>query len=149
MSYHGWLILDKPSGMSSAQAVSRVKRLLKLNKIGHGGTLDPLATGLLPLALGEATKVCGYILNSTKSYEFTITWGEDRDTMDREGAITATSHVRPCQESIHESILTFLGPQQQTPPSYSALKVQGSGPATLCEKDKMLPWLREKLIFLH
>lgn len=125
MSYHGWLILDKPLGMSSAHAVSRVKRLLNLDKIGHGGTLDPLATGLLPLALGEATKVSQYILESIKAYEFSITWGEDRETMDGEGDVIKTSDLRPSEEKVEQVIASFLGPQLQIPPVYSALKVQG------------------------
>src|SRR6059058_1390031 len=96
---HGWIILDKPVGLGSTQAVSAIKRLLReagepKTKVGHGGTLDPLASGILPIALGEATKLCGRMLDATKAYEFTISFGEETDTLDREGQIIATCDVR-------------------------------------------------------
>lgn len=122
---HGLLILDKPLGMTSSQAVGAVKRILRPTKIGHGGTLDPLATGILPLALGEATKLLQYVMDSSKSYRFTLRWGEGRDTDDTEGQVTASSPVRPSQEAILAALPAFLGDIQQTPPIYSAIKVDG------------------------
>src|SRR5277367_6641270 len=92
---HGWLVLDKPKGLTSTQALGKARRLLGGNKAGHGGTLDPLATGILPLAFGEATKLISYIMDGDKEYEFTIRWGEQRDTDDAEGKIVAASDVRP------------------------------------------------------
>src|SRR3954469_8128318 len=97
---NGWIILDKPTGMTSAHAVAKVKRLLKPKKIGHAGTLDPLASGILPLALGEATKTVAYMMDAAKSYAFTVSWGEERDTDDREGKITRTSDKRPSNAEI-------------------------------------------------
>src|SRR3954451_21253301 len=106
---HGWIILDKPVGLGSTQAVSAVKRLLRdvgepKTKVGHGGTLDPLASGVLPIALGEATKLAGRMLDSSKSYDFTIRFGEETDTLDAEGTAVATSEVRPTTEQM-ESVL--------------------------------------------
>src|ERR1051326_501785 len=102
---HGWIILDKPVGLGSTQAVGAVKRLLReavepKTKVGHGGTLDPLASGVLPIALGEATKLCGRMLDATKAYDFTIKFGEETDTLDAEGEIVATSDVRPSPREI-------------------------------------------------
>src|SRR5271154_3404211 len=97
---HGWLILDKPIGLTSTQALGKVRRLLGGKKAGHGGTLDPLATGILPLAFGEATKLIPYAMDGDKEYEFTIHWGETRDTDDAEGQVTATSDIRPHAEQI-------------------------------------------------
>jgi tRNA pseudouridine55 synthase len=127
---HGWIILDKPLGLSSAQAVAAVKRLLrpltgKNLKIGHGGTLDPLATGVLPIALGEATKLSGYLLDADKGYGFTIAFGTATSTEDAEGEVVATSEVRPTLAQIIEIVPKFMGPISQVPPAYSALKVDG------------------------
>lgn len=122
---HGFLILDKPTGITSAHAVAKVKRLLKPSKIGHAGTLDPLASGVLPLALGEATKVISYMVDASKAYTFTATWGEQRDTDDLEGKPTATSDNRPTREHIEALLPQFTGPILQTPPNYSAIKVDG------------------------
>ena len=127
---HGWLILDKPLGITSAGGVARVKRTLRelgypKTKIGHGGTLDPLATGVLPIALGEATKLAGRMLNATKAYRFTVAWGTATATDDLEGAVTATSDVRPDAAAIAAVLPQFTGPIRQTPPAYSALKVDG------------------------
>lgn len=130
-SLSGYLILDKPLGMSSAQAVGAVKRRLrelgvpKSNKIGHGGTLDPLASGVLPLALGEATKTVGYVLNGDKAYDFNIRWGVATETLDKEGAVTETSDGRPTEAAIRATLPGFLGVISQMPPIYSALKVNG------------------------
>ncbi len=122
---HRWIILDKPSGITSAHAVAKVKRLLKPQKIGHAGTLDPLASGVLPLALGEATKTVAYMMDAAKAYEFTVTWGQERDTDDSEGKITHTSEKRPAKAEILALLPQFIGKIQQTPPAFSAIKVGG------------------------
>ena len=127
---HGWLILDKPLGLGSTQAVSAVKRALRDGgysrvKVGHGGTLDPLATGVLPIALGEATKLAGRMLDSDKVYEFTVAFGAQTDTLDLEGAVIATSDVRPTAAQVETVLPRFTGRQAQVPPAYSALKVDG------------------------
>jgi tRNA pseudouridine55 synthase len=127
---HGWIVLDKPVGLGSTQAVSAVKRLLReagepKTKVGHGGTLDPLASGVLPIALGEATKLAGRMLDATKAYEFTIRFGEETDTLDAEGAVAATSEVRPTLEQIEAVLPGFTGEIEQLPPVYSALKIGG------------------------
>ena len=126
----GWLILDKPRGMGSTQGVSAVKRVLRQNgyaktKVGHGGTLDPLAEGVLPIALGEATKLAGRMLDSDKIYAFTVKFGEETDTLDTEGPVIATSDVRPTMAEIEAVLPRFTGPIEQVPPAYSALKVDG------------------------
>jgi tRNA pseudouridine55 synthase len=121
----GWIVVDKPQGMTSAHAVARVKRALDAAKVGHAGTLDPLATGVLPMALGEATKLMSYAMDGSKTYRFTVQWGEGRDTDDSEGAVTATSDVRPTQDQIEAVLPEFTGLIQQKPPSYSAIKVDG------------------------
>lgn len=127
---HGWLILDKPYGLGSTQAVAAVKRCLREAghpkvKIGHGGTLDPLASGVLPIALGEATKLAGRMLDSDKTYDFTIRFGEQTDTLDAEGAVVATSDTRPTLAEVEAVLPRFTGPIEQMPPAYSALKVDG------------------------
>ncbi|HXG80270.1 MAG TPA: tRNA pseudouridine(55) synthase TruB [Sphingomicrobium sp.] len=127
---NGWIILDKPVGLGSTQAVSAVKRALReagepKTKVGHGGTLDPLASGVLPIALGEATKLCGRMLDATKAYDFTIRFGEETDTLDLEGQVVATSDVRPSRTGIEAILPRFTGPIEQVPPTYSALKVEG------------------------
>ncbi len=127
---HGWIILDKPLGLSSAQGVAAVKRILRQAglpkpKIGHGGTLDPLATGVLPIALGEATKLAGRMLDATKGYDFTVGWGSATSTEDAEGEVIATSVVRPTAEALQAILPRFTGPIAQVPPAYSALKVDG------------------------
>jgi tRNA pseudouridine55 synthase len=128
---HGWLILDKPLGLGSTQAVSAVKRALRTGgygklKVGHGGTLDPLASGVLPVALGEATKLAGRLLDSDKAYEFTIRFGEETDTLDAEGSVIATSEVRPTLGRVQAVLPGFTGTIEQVPPAYSALKVNGA-----------------------
>jgi tRNA pseudouridine55 synthase len=127
---HGWIILDKPLGMGSTTAVSAVKRLLReagepKTKVGHGGTLDPLASGVLPIALGEATKLAGRMLDATKAYEFTIRFGEETDTLDAEGQVVGTSDVRPSREQVEAVLPRFTGEIEQLPPVYSALKING------------------------
>lgn len=128
---HGWIILDKPVGLGSTQAVSAVKRALRTSeaprrKVGHGGTLDPLASGVLPIALGEATKLAGRMLDSDKIYDFTIGFGVETDTLDREGAPIAESDVRPTAAAIAAVLPRFTGAIDQVPPAYSALKVDGA-----------------------
>jgi tRNA pseudouridine55 synthase len=130
-SLHGWIVVDKPEGMTSAQVVSRIKRLFKVKKAGHGGTLDPLATGVLPIALGEATKTLGHVLEGQKAYRFEVKWGEARSTEDREGEITHTSLNRPSRQEIEKILPLFRGEIKQTPPIYSALKVNGTRAYTL------------------
>ena len=127
---HAWIILDKPVGLGSTQAVSAVKRALReagepKTKVGHGGTLDQLASGVLPIALGEATKLAGRMLDATKAYAFTIKFGEETDTLDTEGAVIATSDVRPTIDQIEAVLPSFTGPITQIPPAYSALKIAG------------------------
>jgi tRNA pseudouridine55 synthase len=130
MTLHGWLILDKPVGLGSTQAVSAVKRALRegrypRTKIGHGGTLDPLASGVLPVALGEATKLSGRMLDADKAYDFTIRFGEETDTLDAEGTVVADSARRPTLAVVREVLQRFIGPIEQVPPAFSALKVAG------------------------
>jgi len=127
---HGWIILDKPLGMGSTAAVSAVKRILReagepKTRVGHGGTLDPLASGVLPIALGEATKVAGRMLDATKQYAFTIRFGEETDTLDAEGEVVATSDVVPTAEEVQAILPRFTGQVTQVPPAFSALKVEG------------------------
>ena len=131
MSVHGWIVLDKPLGLGSTQAVAAVKRVLRQGghgkaKVGHGGTLDPLATGVLPIALGEATKLAGRMLDATKTYEFTVQFGRQTDTLDLEGAVVATSEYQPGFGAL-ETVLErqFLGQIEQVPPSYSAIRIDG------------------------
>ena len=127
---HGWIILDKPVGLGSTTAVSAVKRILRQagepkTKVGHGGTLDPLASGVLPIALGEATKLCGRMLDASKAYNFTIRLGEETDTLDAEGEIVATSDVRPTLEQVEAILPRFTGEIEQVPPAFSGLKIGG------------------------
>lgn len=136
---HGWIILDKPVGLGSTSAVSAVKRALReagepRTKVGHGGTLDPLASGVLPIALGEATKLAGHMLDATKAYEFTCRFGTQTDTLDREGKVIATSDVRPTLAEIEAILPRFTGPIEQVPPAYSALKVDGERAYDLARK---------------
>jgi len=131
MALHGWIILDKPLGLGSTQAVGAIKRGLReaghgKAKVGHGGTLDPLASGVLPIAVGEATKLAGRMLDSDKAYAFTIRFGEQTDTLDREGQVIATSPARPDAGQLASVLPRFTGPIEQVPPAYSALKVDGA-----------------------
>ncbi len=127
---HGWLILDKPRGLGSTQAVAAVKRVLREGgyprvKVGHGGTLDPLAEGVLPIALGEATKLAGRMLDASKTYAFTVQFGEETDTLDAEGQVVARSDRRPPLAAVAAILTHFTGKIEQIPPAYSALKVDG------------------------
>jgi len=122
---HGWIILDKPVGMTSTHAVSMVKRLFQAKRAGHAGTLDPLASGCLPIALGEATKTVPFVMDGRKLYHFTIRWGEERDTDDAEGRVIETSDRRPSPDDVRAVLPSFTGVIEQVPPRYSAIKVEG------------------------
>ena len=122
---HGWLNLNKPEGVTSAKAVSIVKRLLGVKKVGHTGTLDPLACGVLPLAIGEATKLSQYVMADRKSYRFTVEWGKSTSTDDREGEVVAESDKRPSSAEIESLLPEFVGEIMQVPPDFSAIKVAG------------------------
>ena len=121
----GWLILDKPAGLTSTDCVTRAKRLFNAQKAGHAGTLDPMATGILAIAFGEATKTVPFVMDGRKEYRFTLRFGEARSTEDREGEVTATSEVRPEEAAIAAALPAFLGEIEQMPPVFSALKVDG------------------------
>src|SRR6267378_5431955 len=122
---HGWVVLDKPIGMTSTYAVSVIKRLFAAKRAGHAGTLDPLASGCLPIALGDATKTVPFVMEGRKAYHFTVRWGEERDTDDAEGRVVATSDERPTAEAIQALLPAFTGTIEQVPPRYSAIKIAG------------------------
>lgn len=122
---HGWVVLDKPVDMTSTQAVGKVRWLFNAQKAGHAGTLDPLATGILPIALGEATKTVPFAQDGAKTYRFTIRWGETTTTLDAEGEVIATSDVRPSPDDIRAALPGFVGEIEQIPPAFSAIKVDG------------------------
>jgi len=121
----GWVILDKPVGLGSTPAVSRVRRLFGAQKAGHGGTLDPLASGVLPIALGEATKTVPFVMDGRKEYCFTLCFGQARSTEDAEGEVTATNDLRPTDAEIRRALAAFVGEVEQVPPAFSALKIEG------------------------
>lgn len=123
---HGWLVLDKPINMTSTQAVGIIRRVFNAQKAGHSGTLDPLATGILPIALGEATKTVSFAVDGEKAYRFTVRWGAETDTDDTEGAVTKISDLRPDRASIEALLPQFHGEIMQVPPAYSAIKVDGA-----------------------
>lgn len=131
---NGWLCLDKPVGLTSTQALGRARRLLGAGKAGHGGTLDPLASGILPIAFGEATKTVAYVMDAVKVYRFSVRWGEARTTDDAEGEVTATSSLRPDCAAIESILPHFVGEITQTPPAFSALKVAGERAYDLARK---------------
>ncbi|MHA7819639.1 MAG: tRNA pseudouridine(55) synthase TruB [Erythrobacter sp.] len=150
---HGWIILDKPRGLGSTQAVSAVKRNLRTSghaktKVGHGGTLDPLAEGVLPIALGEATKLAGRMLDASKIYEFTIRFGEETDTLDTEGEVIERSDVRPGLTAIEAVVPDFTGPIEQVPPAYSALKVDGKRAYDLARAGEVVE-LKTRAVTIH
>ncbi len=122
---NGWVVLDKPIGMTSTQAVGKVRWLFQAQKAGHAGTLDPLATGILPIALGEATKTVPYAVDGQKAYRFTVKWGAETDTDDAEGQIVERSDLRPTRAAIEGLLPSFLGEILQTPPAFSAIKIDG------------------------
>ena len=131
---NGWIILDKQSGITSRQAVTKISKVLNIKKIGHGGTLDPMATGILPIALGEATKCISLIQNKSKKYSFIIRWGERTDTDDAEGKILEKSNVRPTKNHICNIIKSFTGKIYQKPPAFSAIKINGERSYKLARK---------------
>ena len=155
---HGWIILDKPLGLGSTQGVSAVKRALRdsgygpklrdLPKVGHGGTLDPLATGVLPIAVGEATKLAGRMLDSDKVYDFTIRFGVETDTLDLEGKPVAESDVRPTRDQMAAILPRFTGQIDQMPPAYSALKVDGERAYDLARKGEVVT-LASRAVTIH
>ncbi|MBR0552847.1 tRNA pseudouridine(55) synthase TruB [Stakelama marina] len=150
---HGWLILDKPVGPGSTQGVSAVKRALRdggypKRKVGHGGTLDPQASGVLPVAVGEATKLAGRMLDSEKIYDFTVKFGEQTDTLDTEGAVVATSDSRPDRAAIEAVLPRFTGAIEQMPPAYSALKVDGERAYDLARAGKEV-MLTPRAVTIH
>ncbi len=153
MALNGWIIIDKPVGLGSTQAVGAVKRMLReagepKTKVGHGGTLDPLASGVLPIALGEATKLCGRMLDSVKAYEFTIRFGEQTDTLDLEGKPVAESDVRPTRDAVEAVLPQFTGPIGQVPPAFSALKVGGERAYELARRGEDVE-MKERQVVIH
>ncbi|MGB4106813.1 MAG: tRNA pseudouridine(55) synthase TruB [Alphaproteobacteria bacterium] len=144
----GWINLDKPLGMTSTQAMAKVRWLMKAQKAGHAGTLDPLATGILPIALGEATKTISYIQDGLKTYSFTVQWGEQRDTDDGEGKVIATSDVRPSKDQIESVIPDFVGDIKQTPPKFSAIKVDGARAYDLARNGEEVE-LKERTVYIE
>lgn len=144
----GWICLDKPYDFGSTQAVGKVRWLFKAQKAGHAGTLDPLATGVLPIALGEATKTVAFMMDADKAYRFTIEWGRSTTTLDREGETTATSDVRPSREAVEAALPAFIGEIQQVPPDYSAVKVDGERAYDLARAGEALE-LKARTITVH
>jgi tRNA pseudouridine55 synthase len=122
---HGWLVLDKPVGQTSTDAVTAIKRITRAKKVGHAGTLDPLASGILPIALGEATKTVSFVMDGRKIYRFTVRFGAETDTDDADGTVQRTSDARPSAEDIKAALPAFTGTIEQVPPRYSALKIEG------------------------
>ena len=133
--YPGWLVLNKPVGISSAKAVNIVKRFFNVKKAGHAGTLDPLASGVLPIALDDATKTIPYLVDTKKKYRFIIAWGQKTETDDSEGKVINESNVRPELEDIEKTLRTFLGNITQTPPHYSAIKIKGKRAYSLAREN--------------
>ncbi len=148
LAINGWIILDKPSGITSAHAVAKVKRLLKPAKIGHAGTLDPLASGILPLALGEATKTVSFMMDAAKAYSFEVTWGEERDTDDIMGQVTASADTFPEEPYINTILPEFIGAISQQPPSYSAIKVDGQRAYDMARSGQEME-LKSRTIHVH
>ncbi|MGQ2936240.1 MAG: tRNA pseudouridine(55) synthase TruB [Sphingopyxis sp.] len=150
---NGWIILDKPVGLGSTQAVGAVKRVcreagLGKAKVGHGGTLDPLASGVLPIALGEATKLCGRMLDASKIYDFTVKFGTETDGLDAEGEVVATSDVRPTLAEIEAVLPRFTGPIEQVPPAYSAIKIDGQRAYDLARKGEAIE-MKARAVTVH
>ena len=144
----GWICLDKPLDVTSTDAVSRVRRLFNAQKGGHAGTLDPLATGVLPIALGEATKTVPFLMEAEKVYRFTIEWGRTTASFDREGEITATSDVRPARADVERALTAFVGEIQQVPPAFSAIKVDGQRAYDLAREGEMVE-LDARTVVVH
>ena len=145
---HGWIIIDKPGGLSSNAVVGRVRRLTGAAKVGHAGTLDPMATGVLPMALGEATKIVSYLMDGAKAYRFTVRWGEQRNTDDAEGEVVATSDARPAKEQILVVLGNFIGDIEQVPPVFSAIKIEGKRAYALARADQA-PEMKPRTIHIE
>ena len=145
---HGWIIIDKPGVLSSNAVVGRVRRLTGAAKVGHAGTLDPMATGVLPMALGEATKIVSYLMDGAKAYRFTVRWGEQRDTDDAEGEVVATSDARPAKEQILVVLGNFIGDIEQVPPVFSAIKIEGKRAYALARADQA-PEMKPRTIHIE
>jgi tRNA pseudouridine55 synthase len=145
---NGWIVLDKPLDVTSTSAVARVRRVFDARKAGHAGTLDPLATGILPIALGEATKTVAWLMEADKAYRFTIRWGTSTDSQDLEGRVVATSDVRPSRDAIEAALATFVGEIDQTPPAFSAVKVDGERAYDLARDGEMVE-LQPRKVVLH
>ena len=145
---HGWIALDKPLGMTSTHAVAVVRRLLNAKKAGHAGTLDPLASGLLPLAFGEATKTVPYVVDGEKAYRFTVTFGIETDTDDSEGRIASQSEARPTEQQILAALPKFTGAITQVPPRYSAIKIDGERAYDLARGGETVE-LQPRIVEIH
>ncbi len=135
---HGWVVLDKPVGMTSTHAVAVIKRLFTAKRVGHAGTLDPLASGCLPIALGEATKTVPFVVDGRKTYLFTVRWGEERDTDDSEGRVVNTSVARPDRAAIEALLPRFVGTIEQVPPRFSAIKIDGERAYDLAREGEVI-----------
>jgi tRNA pseudouridine55 synthase len=148
LDVHGWVVLDKPEDFTSTDAVARVRRLFNANKAGHAGTLDPLASGILPIALGEATKTAPWLMEADKSYSFTIRWGQSTNTQDREGKVVSESAVRPDPAAIAAALQGFVGEIDQVPPIFSAVKVDGERAYDLARAGETVE-LKARRVVLH
>ena len=144
----GWVVLDKPVGMTSTQAVSRLKRVYNARKAGHAGTLDPLASGILPVAFGEATKTVPFVQDGEKSYHFTVRWGAETNTDDSDGQVTTTSDTRPTLAAIESLLPQFVGDILQTPPQFSAIKIAGERAYDLA-RDGAVVELKARAVTIH
>jgi tRNA pseudouridine55 synthase len=144
----GWICLDKPYDLTSTHAVSRVRRIFNAQKGGHAGTLDPLATGILPIALGEATKTVPFLMDAAKTYRFTIAWGCTTTTLDREGEAIATSDVRPTAAEVEAALPRFVGEISQIPPAYSAVKIDGERAYDLARAGEIVE-LQARAVTIH
>ncbi len=144
----GWINLDKPYGMTSTQAIGKVRRALNAQKIGHAGTLDPLATGILPIALGEATKTIQYIQDDLKTYRFSVMWGEQRSTDDMEGEVIEKTDTIPDLQSIKSILPNFVGEIEQTPPIFSAIKINGERAYDIA-RDGDIPELKSRVVYIE
>ncbi len=148
MRVNGWLFVDKPEGISSRKVVDLISSSLSIKKVGHAGTLDPMATGLLPIAIGEATKTIGVIQQFKKRYKFIIKWGEKTSTDDKMGAIISTTSIRPNLNIINENIKNFIGEIEQIPPKFSAIKLNGKRAYMLARKNKKFS-LNPRTVFIE
>ena len=144
----GWVNVDKPLGMTSTQVIGKIRRTLNAQKVGHAGTLDPLASGVLPIALGEATKTIPYIQDAFKTYEFTVTWGEQRSTDDAEGDVVASSDERPALSDIEALLPEFIGEITQVPPQFSAVKIEGQRAYDLARKGEDVA-IKQREVFVE